>query len=107
MTGVTKTAVPGRRGSNNEGDSGYRGPALLHLTRTLRDSRSFTEQPAGSNSIEQLLLEVNWRTEIKFLIRLGETRTLLREKESGRVTVSVEVTGSKESLPTTMDEGYR
>jgi hypothetical protein len=53
------------------------------------------------------LSEVNWHTKIKFLIRLGETRTLLREKEPGRVTVPMEVTGSKEPLPTTMDEGYR
>ena len=51
--------------------------------------------------------EVNWHTEIRFLIRLGETRTLLREKGPGRVAVPVEVTGSKEPLPTTMDEGYR
>jgi hypothetical protein len=53
------------------------------------------------------LSEVNWRTEIRFLIRLGETRTLLSEKKPGRVVVPVEVIGSNEPLPTTMDEGYR
>ena len=69
--------------------------------------RSFTEQPAGSNSTEQLLSDVNWRTEIKFLITLRETRTLLRRKEPGKSAAPVEVTGSKEPLPTTIDEGTR
>ncbi|CAN6237789.1 unnamed protein product [Urochloa humidicola] len=35
------------------------GPELLHLARSLRVHRSFTEQPVGSNSMEQLLSEVN------------------------------------------------
>ena len=56
---------------------------------------------------EQLLSEVNWQTELKFLIRLGETRTLLRANEPGSDDVPVEATGSKDPLPTTMDEGYR
>ena len=47
------------------------------------------------------------RSKLAHLIRLGKTRTLLREKKPGRVTVPVEVTGSKDPLPTTMDEGYR
>jgi hypothetical protein len=72
---------------------------------TFRDLRSFTEQPAGSNSTEQLLSVVNWRTEIKFLISFGETRTLLRDKLDGRCAKPVEVTGSKEPSPTTMLEG--
>jgi len=55
--------------------SGYSGLELLHLTITLCVVRSFIEQPAGSNSTEQLLSEVNWHTEIRFLISLGETRT--------------------------------
>jgi hypothetical protein len=38
---------------------GYNGPELLHLTITLRDSRSFTEPPDGSNSMELLLSVVN------------------------------------------------
>jgi hypothetical protein len=65
---------------------------------------SFTEQPAGSNSTEQLLSVVNWRTEIKFLISFGETRTLLRDKLDGRCAKLVEVTGSKEPSPTIMLE---
>jgi hypothetical protein len=84
---------------------GYSGPELLHLTITLRDWRSFTEQPAGSNSTEQLLSEVSRRTEIRFLIRFGETRTLLRVKGPGSRAMPVVVTGSKEPLPTTIEEG--
>jgi hypothetical protein len=67
--------------------------------------RSFTEQPAGSNSTEQLLSEVNWHTEIRFLISLGETRTLLRDKCPGSEVAPVAVTGSREPSPTTIDEG--
>jgi hypothetical protein len=48
---------------------------------------------------------VNWRTEIRFLISCGETKTLLRRKDGGMTVVPVDVTGSKEPLPTTMDEG--
>jgi hypothetical protein len=71
----------------------------------FRDGRSFTEQPVGSNSTEQLLSIVNWRTEIKFVISCGETRTLLRHNK-GEITVEpTDVTGSKDPLPTTMDEG--
>jgi len=62
------------------GKNGYRSPVLLHLAITLRVWRSFTERPKGSNSMEQLLSVVNRRTEIKFLIMLGETRTLERIK---------------------------
>ena len=83
----------------------YSEPELLHLTITLCVVRSFTEQPAGSNSIEQLLSEVNWHTEIRFLISLGETRTLLRVKGPERDVEPVAVTGSKEPSPTTIDEG--
>ena len=72
---------------------------------TLCDSRSFTEQPAGSNSTEQLLSVVNWRTEMRFLISFGETRTLLRDNESERCVAPVAVTGSKDPLPTRIDEG--
>ena len=64
----------------------------MHLRITFCDARSFTDQPAGSNSTEQLLSEVNWkllsevnwRTEIRLLISLGETRTLLREMPGNR-----------------------
>jgi len=85
--------------------SGYNGPELLHLTITLCVVRSFTEQLAGSNSTEQLLSDVNWRTEIRFLISLGETRTLLRDKCPGSDAAPVEVTGSKELSPKIIDEG--
>jgi len=83
----------------------YRGPELLHLTITFRVPRSFTEQPKGPNSTEKLLSEVNWRTDIRFLISFGETRTLLRCRGPDKCAVPVEVTGSKEPLPTTIAEG--
>jgi len=72
---------------------------------TLCDSRSFTEQPAGSNSTEQLLSVVNWRTEMRFLTSFGETRTLLRDNEPERCATLVAVTGSKDPSPTIIDEG--
>ena len=84
---------------------GYNGPDLLHLTISVRDGRAFTEQPAGSNSTEKLLSVVNWRTEIRFLIICGETRTLLRRKEGDNSVEAVAITGITELLPTTMDEG--
>jgi len=84
---------------------GYSGPELLHLTIFVRDGRAFTEQPAGSNSTEQLLSVVNWRTEIRFLIICGDTRTLLRRKKGDNSVEPVAVTGMTEPLPTTMDEG--
>ena len=55
--------------------------------------------------MEQLLLEVNWRTETKFLISLGETKTLLRDNDPGKQTEPVAVTGIKEPSPTIMEEG--
>jgi len=42
---------------------------------------------------------------MRFLIRFGETRTLLREKGPGRRAVPVAVTSRREPLPTTIDEG--
>jgi hypothetical protein len=59
----------------------------------------------GQNSTEQLLSIVNWRTEIRFLIICGETRTLLRRKLEDNSVEPVAVTGRKEPLPTTIDEG--
>ena len=81
---------------------------LLHLAITPRVCRSFIERPNGSNSMEQLLSVVKRRTEINFLIMLGETRTL--ERKSGRHEVEnecdpTEVMGSKAPLPTMIDEG--
>ena len=84
---------------------GYSGPELLHLTISVHDGRAFTEQPAGSNSTEQLLSVVNWQTEIRFLIICGDTRTLLRRKKGDNSVEPVAVTGIMEPLPTTIDEG--
>lgn len=42
---------------------------------------------------------------IRFLMRLGETRTLLRRRESDRVVEPVEVTGMEFPLPTIIEEG--
>jgi hypothetical protein len=67
-------------------------------------SRSFTEQPNRSNSTKELLSVVNWRTEMRFLISCGETRTLLRCKDSDMAVVPVVVTGKKEPLLTTIEE---
>jgi hypothetical protein len=41
------------------------------------------------------------------LNKASETRTLLRGKGHGSDVVPVEVTGKRDLLPTTMDEGYR
>jgi len=90
------------------GKNGYKSPKLLHLAITLRVCRSFTERPKGSNSIEQLLSVVNRRTEIKFLIMLGETKTLFRTRERcgvGNEYEPVEVMGKRAPLPTIMEEG--
>ena len=86
---------------------GYSGPELLHLMISVRGGRAFTEQPAGSNSTEQLLSVVNWRTEIRFLIICGHIRTLLRRKRGESSVEPVAVKGIMEPLPTTMDEGAR
>jgi hypothetical protein len=48
---------------------------------------------------------VNWRTEIRFLIICGDTRTLLRRKVGDNSVEPVAVTGKIEPLPTTIDEG--
>jgi hypothetical protein len=72
---------------------------------TFLDLRSFTEQPEGSNSTEQLLSMVNWRTEIRFLMSLGETRTLLRCKGPGKWAPPEEVTGIREPSPTIIEAG--
>ena len=58
--------------------------------------------------MEQLLSVVKRRTEIKFLIMLGDTKTL--ERTSGRRIVEkecdpVDVMGSEAPLPTMIDEG--
>jgi len=100
-TGVTKVTMPQGGGGSvdglgSRGCSGYRGPELLHLT---------VEQPVGSNSTEQLLSVVNWRTEIRFLMICGDTRTLLSLKEPDKSVELVAVTGRREPLPTIIVEG--
>ena len=77
----------------------------MHLTISVQDGRTFTEQPAGSNSTEQLLSIVNWRTKMRFLISCGDTRTLLRRNVGDNSVELVAVTGSIEPLPTIIDEG--
>jgi hypothetical protein len=42
---------------------------------------------------------------MRFLIRCGKTRTLLRCKEGDKAVAPVAVTGRKEPLPTTIEEG--
>jgi hypothetical protein len=42
---------------------------------------------------------------MRFLIRCGETRTLLRCKDGDTDVAPVAVTGRKEPLPTTIEEG--
>ena len=95
---ATREQAGGRR-------RGYSGPELLHLMISVRDGRAFTEQLAGSNSTEQLLSIVNWRTEIRFLIICGDTRILLRCNEGDNSVEPVAITGIMELLPTTMDKG--
>jgi hypothetical protein len=51
---------------------------LLHLVITFLVPRSFTERPKGSNSIEHQLSVINLRTDRRFLMMSGVTRTLLR-----------------------------
>jgi hypothetical protein len=58
--------------------------------------------------MEQLLSVVKRQTKIKFLIMLGDTKTL--ERTRGRHSVGKErdpmdVTGSEAPLPTMIDEG--
>ena len=58
--------------------------------------------------MEQLLSVVKRRIEIKFLIMLGDTSTLLRTKlrcGKEKVCDPVAVTGSKAPFPTMIDEG--
>ena len=67
--------------------------------------RSLMEKPKGSNSIVTELSRVSRRTEIKFLIKEGETRTSWRrrdEEEVGTVAVPAHCTGKDAPLSTTM-----
>ena len=58
--------------------------------------------------MEQLLSVVKRRIEIRFLIMLGDTRTLLRTKlryGKEKICDPVAVTGSRAPFPTMIDEG--
>jgi hypothetical protein len=58
--------------------------------------------------MEQLLSVVKRRTEIKFLIMLGDTRTLERTRGRhfvGKECDPIDVTRSEAPLPTMIDEG--
>ena len=70
------------------------------------------EKPEGSNSIETLLSRVKRRTEIKFLIRDGDTRTSFKRRDLVAVGMKVCawcVTGTRAPLPTVMveEDGWR
>ena len=70
---------------------------LLHQTITFLVWRSFIEQPARLNSISD--------SDIRFLIRFGETRTLLKCKKVGKCATPVDVTGKREQLPAIIEKG--
>ena len=111
MSRVTKTAMLEGRISGGDKGVGDRQAERVQRSRaiapddSLRDRRSFIEQPDGSNSMEQLLSMVNRQTEIRFLISCGETKTLLRWRCGVRSVLPVDVMGSKEPLLTTIEQG--
>ena len=69
----------------------------------LRVARSFTEKPNGSNSILQWLSMVKQRTEIRFLMIVGDTKTSLSEKDETEVEPTA-VIGKRDPSPTTIPE---
>jgi hypothetical protein len=77
----------------------------LHLTTTFLEYRSFTETPNGSNSMEQRLSVVKWRTERRLSTMSGVSKILLRFNGLGRTESPSEVTGRVDPLPTMIDEG--
>ena len=70
---------------------------LLHQMITFLVWRSFIEQPARLNSISD--------SDIRFLIRFGETRTLLKCKKVGKCATPVDVTGKREQLLAIIEKG--
>jgi hypothetical protein len=71
----------------------------------VRIGRSFTQKPCGSNSMETLLSHVSLRTEIRFLTREGEMRTLFKCKgveDVGMVVAAEVVIGRCAPFPTMM-----
>jgi hypothetical protein len=83
----------------------YRGPVLSHRRRVVPICRSFTEIPAGSNSIETELSVVNCRIESRFLRIAEATGTLLRRKGPGMVEKPMPTTGRIAPLQTMMEVG--
>jgi hypothetical protein len=67
--------------------------------------RSFTKTPRGSNSTETRLSEVNLRTDKRFLMMAGASRTSLRRNGPGMVEYLVPSTERVAPFPTTMEEG--
>ena len=81
----------------------YRSPWLSHLMIGIPVWKYFTEKPNGSNSIETLLSVVNWRTDTKFLIKFGASRTLFRIRGGWGVSKCVlprPIIGTKWPFPT-------
>ena len=111
-TGMSKATVPQRGGGR--GDQGVssrkvqwvEGPGAIAPDDQPPGQKILHRTTSMSNSTEQLLLVVNWRTEIRFLISCGETRTLLRRKEDKSIEPKA-VTGSNEPLPTTVEGDVR
>jgi hypothetical protein len=57
---------------------GVEGVEVVVSSNHASVTKSFTDKPNGSNSIEQELSVVNLQTERRFWMRLGATRILLR-----------------------------
>jgi len=80
------------------------GPGAI-TPEDLSPRRKNLHRTTSGVKLEQLLSRVNWRTKIRFLIICGDTRTLLRRKFEVNSVEPVAVTGIREPLPTTIDEG--
>jgi hypothetical protein len=66
------------------------------------------ENPCGSNSTDTFLSRVSFLTEMRFLTRGGERRTLTSRSGADDVGMSaraVYVTGSRAPFPTVMEAG--
>jgi hypothetical protein len=60
-----------------EEHSGYSSPVESHQRRVILVLKSLIKQPKGSKLIETKLSRVRAPTKMRFLIKLGEMRTLL------------------------------
>ena len=88
------------KASAEESCSGYSGPKLLHLM-----TRSFIEQPTGSNSIEQIVIRSELAYGNKILHKFRRNKNIIKRQMTGKGVALVAVMGSKELSPTTIDEG--